>query len=43
MRVGVLDLLKVAARPDGLRRGHSHWISRQYASITPQAARTTPR
>jgi hypothetical protein len=37
LRVGVLEILKADARPDGLRNAHTHLISRQYASITPQA------
>ena len=37
LRVGVLELLRAEARPDGLLRAHRHLIARQYASITPQA------
>ena len=37
LRVGVLELLRAEARPDGLVRAHRHLIARQYASITPQA------
>jgi radical SAM superfamily enzyme YgiQ (UPF0313 family) len=37
LRVGVLELLRAEARPDGLLHAHRHLIARQYASITPQA------
>jgi tetratricopeptide (TPR) repeat protein len=37
LRVGILELLRADARPDGPARAHRHLIARQYASITPQA------
>lgn len=37
MRVGILELLRAEATPDGWRRAHTHLICRQYASIMPQA------
>jgi radical SAM superfamily enzyme YgiQ (UPF0313 family) len=37
LRVGILELLRADARPDGLAHSHRHLIARQYASITPQA------